>query len=44
MNTRKKILIADDDPLNVEFFEVMLSKLGFAVEKAGDGETALEMV
>jgi DNA-binding response OmpR family regulator len=44
MNTRKKILIADDDPLNVEFFEVILSKLGFAVEKAEDGEAALEMV
>jgi DNA-binding response OmpR family regulator len=44
MNTRKKILIADDDPLNVEFFEVILSKLGFAVEKAEDGEAALEAV
>jgi DNA-binding response OmpR family regulator len=44
MNTRKKILIADDDPLNVEFFEVILSKLGFAVEKAEDGVVALEAV
>jgi DNA-binding response OmpR family regulator len=44
MNTRKKILIADDDPLNVEFFEVILSKLGFDVEKAEDGEAALEAV
>jgi DNA-binding response OmpR family regulator len=44
MNTRKKILIADDDPLNVEFFEVILSKLGFDVEKAEDGAAALEMV
>ncbi|GHV76586.1 hypothetical protein AGMMS49942_14070 [Spirochaetia bacterium] len=44
MNTRKKILFADDDPLNVEFFEVILSKLGFAVEKAEDGEAALELV
>jgi DNA-binding response OmpR family regulator len=44
MNARKKILIADDDPLNVEFFEVILSKLGFDVERAGDGEVALEMV
>jgi DNA-binding response OmpR family regulator len=44
MNTRKKILIADDDPLNVEFFEVILSKLGFDVDKAEDGEAALEMV
>jgi DNA-binding response OmpR family regulator len=44
MNTRKKILIADDDPINVEFFEVMLSKLGFAVEKTEDGAAALEAV
>jgi CheY-like chemotaxis protein len=44
MNTRKKILIADDDPLNVEFFEVILSKLGFDVEKAEDGAVALESV
>jgi DNA-binding response OmpR family regulator len=44
MNTRKKILIADDDPINVEFFAVMLSKLGFDVEKTGDGAAALEAV
>jgi DNA-binding response OmpR family regulator len=44
VNTRKKILIADDDPLNVEFFEVMLSKLGFEVGKAEDGAAALEQV
>jgi DNA-binding response OmpR family regulator len=44
MNTRKKILIADDDPLNVEFFEVMLSKLGFDVAKAEDGAAAWEAV
>ncbi|MDR3123278.1 MAG: response regulator [Treponema sp.] len=44
MNTRKKILIADDDPLNVDFFEVILSKLGFDVEKAEDGVAALEAV
>jgi DNA-binding response OmpR family regulator len=44
MNIRKKILIADDDPLTVEFFEVILSKLGFDVEKAEDGAAALESV
>jgi DNA-binding response OmpR family regulator len=44
MNTRKKILIVDDDPLNVEFFEVMLSKLGFTVEKALNGVEAIEQV
>ncbi|MDR0400356.1 MAG: response regulator [Treponema sp.] len=44
MNTRKKILIVDDEQLNLELFEVMLSKLGFTVEKAHDGEDALEKV
>jgi CheY-like chemotaxis protein len=44
MNTRKKILIVDDEQLNLEFFEVMLSKLGFIVEKAEDGVEALEKV
>jgi CheY-like chemotaxis protein len=44
MNTRKKILIVDDEQLNLEFFEVMLTKLGFVVEKANDGVEALEKV
>jgi DNA-binding response OmpR family regulator len=44
MNTRKKILIVDDEQLNLEFFEVMLSKLGFVVEEANDGVEALEKV
>jgi DNA-binding response OmpR family regulator len=44
MNTRKKILIVDDEQLNLEFFEVMLSKLGFVVEKANDGVEALDKV
>jgi DNA-binding response OmpR family regulator len=44
MNTQKKILIVDDEMINLEFFEVMLSKLGFVVEKAGDGLEALEKV
>ncbi|MDR0501728.1 MAG: response regulator [Treponema sp.] len=44
MNTKKKILIADDEDINVEFFEVMLSKLGFVVEKADDGIDVLEKV
>ena len=42
MNTRKKILIVDDEKINLEFFEVMLSKLGFVVEEANDGIEALE--
>lgn len=44
MDLKKKILIVDDEPINLDFFEVMLSKLGFEVEKAYDGEDALEKV
>ncbi|MDR2663268.1 MAG: response regulator [Treponema sp.] len=44
MNTRRKILVIDDEIINLEFFEVMLSKLGFVVEKAEDGEEGLAMV
>ncbi|GHU43714.1 hypothetical protein FACS1894190_14470 [Spirochaetia bacterium] len=40
----KKILIADNDQLNVEFFELMLSKLGFQVDMAADGNTAWEKI
>jgi DNA-binding response OmpR family regulator len=41
MDTRKKILVIDDEQINLDFFEVMLTKLGFEVEKAGDGEAGL---
>jgi DNA-binding response OmpR family regulator len=44
MKLRGRILIVDDEPINLEFFDVMLSKLGFHVEKAVDGEEALEKV
>lgn len=44
MKLRGRILIVDDEPINLEFFDVMLSKLGFHVEKAADGEEALEKV
>jgi len=44
MDSRKKILIVDDEQINLEFFDVMLSKLGFTVEKAENGVEALEMV
>lgn len=44
METRKKILIVDDEQINVEFFDLMLSKLGFIVEKASNGREALEKV
>ncbi len=44
MKLRGRILIVDDEPINLEFFDVMLSKLGFHVEKAVDGVEALEKV
>jgi len=44
MNTQRKILIVDDETINLDFFDVMLSKLGFTVEKARDGIEALEKV
>ncbi|MDR1390319.1 MAG: response regulator [Treponema sp.] len=44
MNTRKKILVIDDETINLEFFDVMLSKLGFVVEMAENGEDGLEKV
>lgn len=44
MKSRGRILIVDDEPINLEFFDVMLSKLGFVVEKAGDGEEALAKI
>ena len=44
MNTQKKILVADDETVNLDFFEVMLSKLGFVVEKCDNGPDVLEKV
>jgi len=44
MNTQKKILIADDEVINLEFFDVMLSKLGFVVEKCDNGPDVIEKV
>ena len=44
MKLKSKILIVDDEPINLEFFDVMLSKLGFRIEKAADGEEALQKV
>lgn len=41
---KKKILIIDDEQINLEFFEVMLTRLGFDVLKASDGEEGLEKV
>ena len=39
-----KILIVDDEQINLDFIEVMLTKLGFEVVKASDGEEALDLV
>lgn len=39
-----KILVVDDEKVNVDFFQVMLSKLGFEVDIAYDGEAALKRV
>jgi DNA-binding response OmpR family regulator len=43
-NLTGRILIVDDERINLDFFDVMLSKLGFQVEKAADGEEALEKI
>ncbi|WP_455381147.1 response regulator transcription factor, partial [Salinispira pacifica] len=44
MAKKDKLLIVDDEQINLDFFEVMLTKLGFLVETAQDGEEALEKV
>jgi len=42
MSVQKRILFIDDETINLDFFDVMLSKLGFIVEKAKDGVEGLE--
>jgi CheY-like chemotaxis protein len=44
MDEKTRVLIVDDEPINLDFFDVMLSKLGFEVARADDGEEALEQV
>ncbi len=44
MDEKAKILMVDDEPRNLDFFDVMLDKLGFEVERAENGIIALEMV
>ena len=44
MSAQKKILIVDDETINLDFFDVMLTKLGFLVEKAKDGKEGMEKV
>ncbi|MDR1326391.1 MAG: response regulator [Treponema sp.] len=39
---QQKILIIDDENINLEFFDLMLEKLGFSVELARNGEEGLE--
>jgi DNA-binding response OmpR family regulator len=41
---RKTILIAEDEESDLDFFELMLSKLGFKIEKASGGNKALELI
>ena len=41
---KKKILIIDDEQINLDFFDVMLTRLGFEVLMAADGEEGLEMI
>ena len=43
-SSTSRILIVDDEAINLELFEVMLSRLGFEVEMARDGVQALEML
>jgi CheY-like chemotaxis protein len=44
MDPKKRILLVDDEQINLEFFEVMLTKLGFQTEKTDNGADALELV
>ena len=39
-----KILVADDEKINVEFFQIMLERLGFEVEVAYNGEEVIKKV
>lgn len=44
MKDKERILIVDDERINLDFFDVMLSKLGFQIETAENGEEALDQV
>ena len=44
MDAKKRILVVDDEQINLEFFDVMLSKLGFSVYKAENGQEALDSI
>jgi DNA-binding NtrC family response regulator len=40
----QKILLVDDEPLNLDLLEQELTELGYAIEKANSGRAALEML
>lgn len=44
MENKPKILIVDDEEINRNFFDVMLTRLGFEVLTARDGEQALDII
>jgi len=44
MMTKPEILIVDGQPLNVDLLEAFLVPQGYAVLKAGDGESALQVI
>lgn len=44
MKLTGKILVVDDDQSSLEFFDIMLTNLGFEVIKASDGIMALEKI
>jgi len=44
MKIKRRVLIADDESVNREFFDIMLGNLGFIVDKAEDGAKALELL
>ena len=39
---KKRVLVADDEPLTAEMFALMLAFTGYDVTRALDGEEALE--
>ncbi len=43
MDQSPKILVADDEPINLELMEAILSKLGYRVLLASDGNQALSL-
>ena len=44
MMTQSTILLVDDDPTTRKVYELVLSKAGFVVHTAGNGQQALEML